>query len=57
MQLRHRKKMIDRRSLADIRLAQLIAALNMTVEEAYKSLGEVLELDERPTDGEGTHIS
>ena len=57
MRLRHRKKMINRRSLADIRLAQLIVQLNRTVEEAYKSLSEVLDLVDAPADDEGAQVS
>lgn len=57
LRLRHRKKMINRRALADIRLAQLIVELNRTVEEAYRSLSEVLDLVDAPADDEGTQAS
>jgi hypothetical protein len=57
LRLRHRKKMINRRALADIRLAQLIVELNRTVEDAYKSLSEVLDLVDAPTDDKGTQAS
>jgi hypothetical protein len=49
--------MINRRALADIRLAQLIVELNRTVEEAYKSLSEVLDLVDAPADDKGTQGS
>jgi hypothetical protein len=49
--------MINRRALADIRLAQLIVELNRTVEEAYKSLSEVLDLVDAPADDKGTQVS
>lgn len=49
--------MINRRSLADIRLARLIVELNRTVEEAYKSLTEELELVDALADEEGTQVS
>lgn len=52
MRLRYRKKMINRQALADIRLARLIVELNRTVEEAYRSLDEVLKLVEGPIDDE-----
>lgn len=49
--------MINRRALADIRLARLIVELNRTVEEAYKALSEVLDLADAPAGDEGTQGS
>lgn len=46
MRMRHRKKMIDRQSLSNINFARFIAALNQTVEEAYRSLDDVIDLVE-----------
>jgi hypothetical protein len=43
MRLRDRKRMIDRQSLFNIRLARFTAELNRTVEEAYRSLDAVLD--------------
>jgi hypothetical protein len=53
MRLRYRKKVIDRQSLFNIHIAKFIAELNQTVEEAYKSLDEVLDSVEGETDDEG----
>lgn len=57
MRLRYRKKMINRRALADIHLARLIVELNRTVEEAYRSLDEVLKLVKDETDDAGSQKS
>lgn len=43
MRMRNKKKVINRRALLDIRLARLVAELNRTVEEAYRSLTEAPE--------------
>jgi len=53
MRLRYRKKVIDRQSLFNIHLAKFTAELNQTIEEAYKSLDEVLDSVEGENDDEG----
>jgi hypothetical protein len=52
MRLRDRKKAIDRQSLFNIHLARFTAELNQTIEEAYRSLGEVLDLAGSDNDDE-----
>jgi len=42
MRQRDRKKVIDRQSLFNIHLARFTAELNQTVEEAYRSLDELI---------------
>jgi hypothetical protein len=53
MRMRNRKRMIDRQSLFNIHLANFIAELNQTLEEAYQSLDEALDSVEDSTDEEG----
>ena len=50
MRMRRRKMMIDRQSLFNLRLVEFIADLNRTLEEAYRSLDEVLDLVEGDAD-------
>jgi len=47
MRQRDRKKVIDRQSLSNIHLARFTAELNQTIEEAYRSLDELI----RPVGG------
>jgi hypothetical protein len=47
MRQRDRKKVIDRQSLSNIQFARFTAELNQTVEEAYRSLDELI----RPVEG------
>ena len=42
MRQRNRKKAIDRQSLFNIQLARFTAELNQTIEEAYRSLDELI---------------
>ncbi len=42
MRQRDRKKVIDRQSLFNIQLARFTAELNQTIEEAYRSLDELI---------------
>ena len=53
MRMRYRKKLNDRQSLFNIHLADFIAEFNQTVEEAYKSLEQVLETVEGGTEADG----
>jgi len=50
MRMRRRKMMIDRQSLFNLHLVEFIADLNRTLEEAYRSLDEVLDLVEGDDD-------
>lgn len=53
MRQRDRKKVIDRQSLFNIQLARFTAELNQTIEEAYRSLDELI----RAVEGEkGSNI-
>jgi len=52
MRLRDRKKAIDRQSLFNIHFAQFIVELNQTLEEAYKSLDEVIDAAESENNDE-----
>jgi hypothetical protein len=47
MRQRDRKKVIDRQSLCNIQLARFTVELNQTIEEAYRSLEELI----RPVEG------
>lgn len=42
MRQRDRKKVIDRQSLFNIQLSRFTAELNQTIEEAYRSLDELI---------------
>ena len=42
MRQRDRKKVIDRQSLFNIQLARFTAEFNQTIEEAYRSLDELI---------------
>jgi hypothetical protein len=53
MRQRDRKKVIDRQSLFNIHLARFTAELNQTVEQAYRSLEELI----RPVEGENASNS
>lgn len=52
MRMRQRKRMIDRQTLFNLHLEEFIADLNRTVEEAYRSLDEVLDLVDSDADGD-----
>jgi hypothetical protein len=53
MRMRDRKMAVDRQSLFNIHLAEFVADLNRTVEEAYRSLDEVLDMVEDDAGDEG----
>lgn len=53
MQMRDRKKAIDRQSLANIHIARFIAELNRAIEEAYQSDENVPDSGDSETGDEG----